>query len=72
MFGKLFGSKESPSKKAKSAKAPEPPTRVKAAPIPKMKRVNLARRFTILAETIQGSMSHVSKALDNDQKRSVS
>ncbi|WP_169979215.1 serine/threonine protein kinase [Tautonia rosea] len=64
MFGKLFGSKE-------SKKAPELPGKVKAAPVPKMKRVNLARRFTILAETSQGSMSHVSRAMDNEQQRSV-
>ena len=65
MFGKLFGSKESKKKTL------EPPKPEKAPPIPKMKRVNLARRFTILAETSQGSMSHVCKALDNEQKRSV-
>lgn len=67
MFGKLFGSKESKAGK----KAPEIPKKEKPAAIPKMKRVNLNRRFTVLAETSQGSMSHVSKALDNDQKRSV-
>jgi serine/threonine protein kinase len=67
MFGKLFGSKESKP----TRKAPESPKKEKPAALPRMKRVNLARRFTVLAETSQGSMSHVSKALDNEQKRSV-
>lgn len=66
MFGKLFGSKES---KKKAASAPEPAQ--KPSPVQKMKRVNLTKRFTILAETSQGSMSYVSKALDNEQQRSV-
>ncbi|QDV37051.1 serine/threonine protein kinase [Tautonia plasticadhaerens] len=69
MFGKLFGSKSKETKPGK--KSPELPKKEKPAAVPKMKRVNLTRRFTILAETSQGTMSYVSKALDNDQKRSV-
>ena len=37
----------------------------------KLKRVDVKRRFTILAETAQGSMSKVYKAIDNDQGRTV-
>ncbi|RUL89527.1 serine/threonine protein kinase [Tautonia sociabilis] len=72
MFGKLFGSKGSQTaSKAVGKAAAQPPTRPPAAAVPKMKKVNLTRRFTVLAETSQGSMSHVCKALDNEQKRSV-
>ena len=37
----------------------------------KLKRVDIKRRFTILAETAQGSMSKVYKAIDNEQGRTV-
>jgi serine/threonine protein kinase len=54
----LFGSK---AKKGGTA-APKPA---------KMKRVNINRRFTVVALTGQGSMSRVQKALDNDTGRTV-
>lgn len=38
---------------------------------PKGRRVNLAKRYTIVAETGQGSMSHVYRAVDNQSGRSV-
>ncbi|MBX6311717.1 MAG: serine/threonine protein kinase [Isosphaeraceae bacterium] len=63
MFGRLFGSKR-PSTSAKSA-APKP------APAPKARRINIEKRFTIIAETGQGSMSKVYKALDNETGRTV-
>ena len=59
MFGKLFGSKNAAKSSARGAQQF------------KLKRVNLGRRFTILAETGQGSMSQVYKALDNEHQRSV-
>jgi eukaryotic-like serine/threonine-protein kinase len=57
MFDKLFGSKK-PS-------GPKPPA------APKPRRVNIERRFTIIAETGQGSMSKVYKALDKEAGRTV-
>jgi serine/threonine protein kinase len=38
---------------------------------PRGPRVNLSRRFTILAETAQGSMSRVYRARDNETGRSI-
>jgi len=38
---------------------------------PRSKRVNLEKRFTIVAETGQGSMSHVYRAVDNQSGRSI-
>ena len=38
---------------------------------PRLKKVNLDRRFTLLAETAQGSMSRVYKAIDNETSRTV-
>src|SRR5262245_40808853 len=64
MLGKLkemFGGKESPAPKP----APVP------APKPRRSRVNLQRRFTLVSETAQGSMSRVHKALDNQNGGSV-
>jgi serine/threonine protein kinase len=55
----LFGSKP---KKGGSAAAPKPV---------KLKRVNVNRRFTVVALTGQGSMSKVQKAIDNDTGRTV-
>src|SRR4051794_15685661 len=58
MLGKLkelFGAKRPSGAKAK----------------PRRARVNLQRRFTILAETGQGSMSHVYRAMDNQAGRTV-
>ena len=60
----LFGSK-SKSKPKGTAAAPKP-----AKPA-KMKRVNINRRYTVVALTGQGSMSRVQKALDNDTGRTV-
>jgi hypothetical protein len=60
----LFGSKSKPKSKGTTA-APKP-----AKPA-KLKRVNINRRFTIVALTGQGSMSRVQKALDNDTGRTV-
>lgn len=57
MFGNLFG--------AKKPNTPKPP------PAAKLRRVNLAKRFTIIHEIGQGSMSHVYKALDNEVGRTV-
>jgi len=57
MFGRLFGSK------------PKDPGAPKAEP--RRPKVNLAKRFTIIAETGQGSMSKVYKALDNQAGRTV-
>jgi len=57
MFDKLFGSKK--------PAGPKPP------PATKPKRVNIDRRFTIIAETGQGSMSKVYKALDKEAGRTV-
>jgi len=57
MFGRLFGSKpKNPGASRTELKKP---------------RVNLAKRFTIIAETGQGSMSKVYKALDNQAGRTV-
>src|SRR5262249_24116412 len=54
----LFGSK---AKKSGTA-APKPA---------KLKRVNVKRRFTVVALTGQGSISTVQKAIDNDTGRTV-
>lgn len=59
MFGALFGAKQ-PAKPA-----------TKIAPPIKLKRANLARRFTIISECGGGSMSRVYKALDNQSGRVV-
>src|SRR5262245_26163821 len=55
MFG-LFG------KKPNASTAPA---------TPRSRRVNLEKRFTIVAETGQGSMSHVYRAVDNQSGRSI-
>jgi len=39
--------------------------------VPRMKRVNIDRRFTLISLTGQGSMSTVHKAVDNDNGRTV-
>jgi len=39
--------------------------------VPKSRRVNLEKRFTIIAETGRGSMSHVYRAVDNQSGRTV-
>jgi len=38
---------------------------------PRLRKVNLDRRFTVLAETAQGSMSRVYRAIDNESSRTV-
>jgi serine/threonine protein kinase len=68
MLGKLkdmFGNKESAGEKSAPKAAP------KAAPKPRRGRVNLQRRFTLISQTGQGSMSRVHKALDNQTGGSV-
>lgn len=71
MFEFLFGSKSKGSAagkaKANGASAPVP----KPAARPKVKRVNLARSYTIIAETGQGSMSRIYRAMENATGRTV-
>jgi eukaryotic-like serine/threonine-protein kinase len=75
MFGKLkelFGPKKGPgTKPAKGAKPAEAPLPPNLAPGPKPRKANLARRFTIVAETGQGSMSKVYRAVDNENGRVI-
>src|SRR4051794_18347081 len=59
MFGNLFGSKK-PSGSPASAPASK-----------KARKVNIDKRFSIVAETGRGSMSHVYRAVDNESGRSV-
>jgi serine/threonine protein kinase len=59
MFGKLFG-----FGKSGRAKIPTPAA-------PKGRRVNLAKRFAIVGETGQGSMSRVYRAVDNETGRAI-
>jgi serine/threonine protein kinase len=68
MFGKLkdlFGAKKAG---AKPPAGPKPPPAPKPA---KPRRVNVEKRFTIIAETGQGSMSKVYRALDKEVGRTV-
>src|SRR5262245_59726861 len=67
MFGKLFGSKKpqaAPAAKRAAAKPASPPK-------VKLRRINVQRRFMIIAETGEGSMSRVYRALDNETGRTV-
>lgn len=70
----LFGGKKkkagapSPAPRPASAAAAKAPAPAKK---PKMSRVNLARRFTILSEIGQGSMSKVYRALDKKNSQTV-
>lgn len=57
MFGNLFGSKKTTGGVASS--------------VPKSRRVNIEKRFSIIAETGSGSMSRVYKAFDNQTSRTV-
>ena len=70
MLNKLFGGQ--PAKSTPGVKTSEAanPAFVPAAPV-KLKKVNLEKRFTILAETGQGSMSRVYKAVDNEAGQTV-
>jgi serine/threonine protein kinase len=69
-FKGLFGGKGKDERASRPA-APKPAARVKPAARPKLKRINLQKRFTILAELGQGTMSRVYRALDNEHQRSV-
>jgi serine/threonine protein kinase len=65
MLGKLkdiFGAKKPSGPNG----APAP-----AGPKPRRSRVNLQRRFTLVSETAQGSMSRVHRAIDNENGRVV-
>jgi len=42
-----------------------------AGPKPRRGRVNLQRRFTLVSQTAQGSMSRVHRAVDNDSGRGI-
>ncbi len=57
MFGNLFGGKK--------------PATAATALASKSRRVNIEKRFSIIAETGAGSMSHVYKAFDNQHGRTV-
>ena len=71
MFGNLFGGKK-PSASGSRPKARSGPAPAAKATAPaKLRRENLKKRFTILAETGQGSMSRVYRAMDNKAGRSV-
>jgi serine/threonine protein kinase len=65
-FKGLFGKKRTSDR---PRAAVNPPARPAARP--KLKRTNIARRFQILSETSQGSMSKVFKAIDQDNGRTV-
>jgi serine/threonine protein kinase len=43
----------------------------KTAAAPKLRRINLERRFTLVSQFSQGSMSRVYKAVDNESGRSI-
>ncbi len=62
MFGWLFGKESKPGAGG---------TTTGARPRPRGPKVNLSRRFTIVAETGQGSMSKVYRAVDNQSGRVV-
>lgn len=57
MFGNLFGSKK--------------PATAAAAMASKSRRVNIEKRFSIISESGSGSMSHVYKAFDNQNGRTI-
>ena len=69
MFGNLFGSKKPSGAKKPTGSNPTAPAKAPAAP--KLRKVNIEKRFTIIAEAKQGSMSRVFKALDNESGRSI-
>ncbi|MFO0961152.1 MAG: serine/threonine-protein kinase [Isosphaeraceae bacterium] len=76
MFEWLFGAKDrKPSGgagggKVHSARA-KVPAKPKAAPPPKLRKVNIDRKYTIIAEIGQGSMSRVFRAVENEAGRVV-
>ncbi len=57
MFGNFFGAKKTAGSSSPAAS--------------RSRRVNIEKRFSIIAETGSGSMSHVYKAFDNQTGRSV-
>ena len=57
MFGSFFGGKK--------------PVTAATAFASKRKRVQIEKRFSIIAETGSGSMSHVYKAYDNENGRTI-
>lgn len=84
MFGNLFGGKKpassgagagarpkAPSQAAGSKPEANPNPKARAAATAKLRRENLKKRFAILGETSQGSMSKVYRALDNKAGRTV-
>ena len=68
MFEFLFGSKSAKPKLKGAGKAAPAP---KAAPKTKVRRSNVAKRFTTIAEIGQGTMSRVFRAMDNADGRIV-
>ncbi len=66
----MFGSKKTRDTGARAPIKSALPTPPAAAPV-KLRRINLDRRFTIVGETGQGSMSHVFRAVDNQSGRVV-
>ncbi|CAN5908133.1 serine/threonine-protein kinase [soil metagenome] len=58
------------SKKA-AARSDAKPAPVKPSPAPKLRKVNIKKRFTTITEIGQGSMSTVYKAVDNQSGRVV-
>ena len=74
MFENLFGGKKAapPGVPSKSKEKPDGGPKGHATFSPaKLRRENLKRRFTILAETGQGSMSRVYRAMDNKSGRTA-
>lgn len=70
-FKGLFGSKGSkPTAKAKAKPTPTP-TPAKPEPRATLRKVNIARRYTLLGEIGQGSMSKVYRAMEKETGRSV-
>lgn len=71
MFGWLFNAKESGTTAKAKAGGTAQAAKAKPAPPKRMARVNLDKRYTIVAETGQGSMSRVYRAMDNQSGRTV-
>ena len=65
MLKGLFGGKDKDKGKAPTASKPAVP-----APV-KLRRTNINRRFTIISQIPQGTMSRVYKAVDNEAGRTV-
>lgn len=72
MLDKIFGAGKSPGAEKKAG--PAQASAIEVVPVmaqPKPRRANLEKRFTIIAETGQGSMSRVFRAADNESGRTV-